>query len=68
MQVNQLDIYLKPGCGCVHLEMFPGLTETAVRVTINNQLFTPAELRVLARLLEQAADRKEEAFEVVVPT
>lgn len=65
-QANSVQLMTTRSCASVILEMYPErATDSAVRVTINQQLMTPDELRVVARLLEQAADRKEVLFTVV---
>jgi hypothetical protein len=64
-QAKAVKIMTRPGCASVELEMFPEQCPDAVCVNIPSQYMSPAELRTVARLLEQAADRKEELFTVV---
>jgi hypothetical protein len=64
-QARRIHIMVTPGCGSVSLDMSPEGLNNCVEVDITRQLFTPAELRTLARLLEQTADRKDNLFTVV---
>jgi hypothetical protein len=64
-QAKIINVMVRPGCGSVRIDMYPEVAMNSVEITIHSQLFTPTELRTVARLLEQAADRKEELFTVV---
>lgn len=70
-QANKVSILTTDSCAWMDIEMNP-VRDTGeayhrpyVRVDIHHQLMSPSDLRVVARLLEQAADRKEVLFNVV---
>lgn len=64
-QARRIHIMVGSGCGSVQLDMAPHDLDNCVEVNINHQLFTAPELRTLARLIEQVADRKDNLFTVV---